>query len=205
MDAVRREEMRDEPRAVRAAKGSRRKPLKGMFWGIRKDHAAWNKDQINTMYCLQRSKLKSACAWRLKEAPRACYTAGVTSNCPERPQAELTSRISWALRSRLEPFKKLASILNERLTGVIRGMLDGRSNAYVEAMIGMLQQVKRAARGFRTAGYWSACRRSAGSSAGKGARARTNDRRIGGHGCRTAGHGPTFAAAHAEQQCAPER
>jgi hypothetical protein len=30
-------------------------------------------------------------------------------------------------------------------------MLDNRSNAYVEAMNGILQQVKRAARGFRTA------------------------------------------------------
>lgn len=29
-------------------------------------------------------------------------------------------------------------------------MLDGRSNAYVEAMNGMLQQTKAAARGFRT-------------------------------------------------------
>ena len=36
------------------------------------------------------------------------------------------------------------------MAGVVRGMLDGRSNAYVEAMNGMLQQVKRAARGFRT-------------------------------------------------------
>ena len=34
---------------------------------------------------------------------------------------------------------------------VVRGMLDNRSNAYVEAMNGLLQQVKRAARGFRTA------------------------------------------------------
>jgi transposase len=32
----------------------------------------------------------------------------------------------------------------------VRGMLDGRSNAYVEAMNGMLQQTKRAALGFRT-------------------------------------------------------
>ena len=37
------------------------------------------------------------------------------------------------------------------MPGVVRGMLDGRSNAYVEAMNGMLQQTKRAARGFRTA------------------------------------------------------
>ena len=33
---------------------------------------------------------------------------------------------------------------------VINGMLDKRSNAYVEAMNGLLQQAKRAARGFRT-------------------------------------------------------
>jgi transposase len=33
----------------------------------------------------------------------------------------------------------------------VRGMLDNRSNAFVEAMNGLLQQAKRAARGFRTA------------------------------------------------------
>ena len=59
--------------------------------------------------------------------------------------------ISWARRSRLEPFKKLASTLKQRIDGVVRGMLDNRSNAYVEAMNGLLQQAKRAARGFRTA------------------------------------------------------
>jgi hypothetical protein len=37
------------------------------------------------------------------------------------------------------------------LAGVVNGMLGKRTNAYVEAMNGLLQQVKRAARGFRTA------------------------------------------------------
>ena len=37
------------------------------------------------------------------------------------------------------------------MAGLVRGMLDNRSNAYVEAMNGLLQQAKRAARGFRTA------------------------------------------------------
>ena len=45
----------------------------------------------------------------------------------------------------------MANTLKQRLTGVVRGMLDNRSNAYVEAMNGLLQQAKRAARGFRTA------------------------------------------------------
>jgi transposase len=57
--------------------------------------------------------------------------------------------MSWARRSRLEPFKKLT--LREHLTGVARGMLDGRSTAYVEAMNGMLQQAKRVAHGCRSA------------------------------------------------------
>jgi transposase len=150
MDAVRRDEMREQPRVVRAAMGTERKAIKGMFWGMRKDHADWSVDQINTMYRLQRSNLKSARAWRLKEALRSSYATGVTSNCPAKAEAALRSWMSWARRSRLESFKKLATTLKERLGGVVRGMLDGRSNAYVEAMNGMLQQVKRAARGFRT-------------------------------------------------------
>ena len=48
-------------------------------------------------------------------------------------------------------FKKLANTLKQRLEGVLRGMLDNRSTAYVEAMDGLLQQAKRAVRGFRTA------------------------------------------------------
>lgn len=42
------------------------------------------------------------------------------------------------------------ALRSDRLAGVVRGMLDGRSDAHVEAMNGMLQQVKRAASGFHT-------------------------------------------------------
>ena len=58
--------------------------------------------------------------------------------------------MSWARRCRLEPFKKPAATIKDRFSAVVRGMLDHRSNAFVEAMNGMLQQAKRAARGFRT-------------------------------------------------------
>ncbi|WP_460786246.1 transposase, partial [Melaminivora jejuensis] len=53
--------------------------------------------------------------------------------------------------SRLKPFVRLAKTITEHFDGVVRAMLDNRSNAYVEAMNGLLLQVKRAARGFRTA------------------------------------------------------
>jgi len=59
--------------------------------------------------------------------------------------------LSWATRCRLEAFNKLAKTLKQHLDGVVRGMLDNRSNAYVEGMNSLLQQAKRAARGFRTA------------------------------------------------------
>jgi transposase len=150
MDAVRREEMQSQPRVVRAALGTDRKAIRGMVWGMRKDPSDWNKNQMNTMYYLQRSNLKSARAWRLKQGLREVYAQGVAGNCEETAKAALQGWISWARRCRLEPFKKLAMTIKKRLPGVVRGMLDGRSNAYVEAMNGLLQQTKTAARGFRT-------------------------------------------------------
>ena len=64
---------------------------------------------------------------------------------------DLKRWIGWARRSRLDPFKRLATTLKEHFDGVVRGTLDHRSNAFVEAMNGLLQQARRAARGFRTA------------------------------------------------------
>lgn len=150
MDAVRREEMQSRPRVVRAALGTDSKAVKGMMWSMRKDPSDWTPHQMNTMYHLQRSNLRSARAWRLKQALRDVYAQGVSGNCEETAKAALQDWISWARRCRLEPFKKLANTLKDRLPGVVRGMLDGRSNAYVEAMNGLLQQTKTAARGFRT-------------------------------------------------------
>ena len=85
-----------------------------------------------------------------KQALRDVYAQAVHSNDASHAEGLLKAWLSWAKRSRLEPFKRLAATLSERLPGVVRGMLDGRSNAYVEAMNGLLQQTKTAARGFRT-------------------------------------------------------
>ena len=71
-------------------------------------------------------------------------------NNSEQASADLAAWLSWARRCRLEPFKKLSITIKERFGAVVRGMTDHRSNAFVEAMNGLLQQAKRAARGFRT-------------------------------------------------------
>ena len=152
MDAVRLAEMRNEPGAVAQALGTDdRKTIKGLMWGMRKNPDGWSVKQTHAMHWLQHSDLKSARAWRLKMALREVYARAAASNDPQLARIELNAWLSWARRCRLEPFKKLAKTITARVDAVVRGMLDNRSNAYVEAMNGLLQQAKRAARGFRTA------------------------------------------------------
>lgn len=151
MDQVRRAEMACDGAAVREALGDNdRKSVKQLMWGMRRNPVSWTRHQGVAMYWLQRSTLKSARAWRLKMALREVYAAARQHNDHEQAATGLKAWLSWARRCRLEPFKKLAATLKERFDAVVRGMLDHRSNAYVEAMNGLLQQAKRAARGFRT-------------------------------------------------------
>ncbi|MBD3743420.1 MAG: ISL3 family transposase, partial [Stenotrophomonas sp.] len=107
MDAVRREEMRAQPAAVREALGDAdRKVLKGLMWGMRKNPGGWSKKQTEAMHWLQRSNLKSARAWRLKQALREVYAKAASSNCSEQAGEALRAWLSWARRCRLEPFKR---------------------------------------------------------------------------------------------------
>ena len=152
MDKVRQGEMRDEQAAVAQALGTAdRKTIKGLMWGMRKNPGAWTRAQTHAMHWLQQSSLKSARAWRLKMALREVYARAAASNDAQLARADLNAWLSWARRCRLEPFKTLAKTITERADAVVRGMTNNRSNAFVEAMNGLLQQAKRAARGFRTA------------------------------------------------------
>lgn len=152
MDAVRRQEAQDEPAAVqRALQAAGAKARRQLMWGMRKNPSGWSAVQWNAMHSLQRSGLKSARAWRMKMALREVYARARVHNDLELAGQDLKAWLSWAKRCRLEPMRQLATTLKSRFDGVVRGMLDHRSNAFVESMNGLLQQAKRAARGFRTA------------------------------------------------------
>lgn len=151
MDQVRRTEMTEDAPAVRSALGRNdSKATRQLMWSMRRNPSSWSPKQIDVMHWLQRSTLKSARAWRLKMALREVYARARAHNSLDQAGADLLAWLSWARRCRLEPFKKLATTLKDRFDAVVRGMLDHRSNAFVEAMNGLLQQAKRAARGFRT-------------------------------------------------------
>ena len=118
---------------------------------MRRNPSGWSTTQAEAMHWLQRANLKSARAWRLKMALREVYARARTHNDADKAAVDLGQWISWARRSRLESFKRLGATLKAHFDAVVRGMLDHRSNAFVEAMNGLMQQAKRAARGFRTA------------------------------------------------------
>ena len=86
---------------------------------------------------------------KVRQAEMRDEPEAVASNDPLAARVELNAWLSWARRCRLEPFKKLAKTIRERADAAVRGMTDNRSNTFVEAMNGLLQQAKRAARGFR--------------------------------------------------------
>lgn len=152
MDEVRSAEWKTESARVLDELGELSpKERRSILWGMRRNPASWSAVQLNAMHWLQRANLKSARAWRLKMALREVFAKARSHNQSELAAADLRAWLSWARRSRLDSFKRLATTLKTHFDAVVRGMLDNRSNAFVEAMNGLLQQAKRAARGFRTA------------------------------------------------------
>ena len=77
---------------------------------MRKDAARWTRAQFEAMHWLQRSNLKSARAWRLKQALRLVYSEARDSNSEAIALGALTKWMSWARRSRLEPFNLKISV-----------------------------------------------------------------------------------------------
>lgn len=99
------------------------------------------------MHWLQRSGLKTARAWRLKEALREIYG---TQRDPTTVEHDLRRWISWARRSRLTPFKTLGATIRTHLAGIVEHFRSGLSNGHVEAMNALIQAAKARAKGYAT-------------------------------------------------------
>jgi len=152
MDEVRSAEWKSDAARVRAELGElNTKERRSILWAMRRNPDSWSRVQTTAMHWLQRANLKAARAWRLKMALREVFAQARQHNRTDLAADGLKGWISWARRSRLDSFRRLGATLKTHFDAVVRGMLDNRSNAFVEAMNGLMQQAKRAARGFRTA------------------------------------------------------
>ena len=135
VDAVRRAEVREQP------------VLKYTRWVWLKDGWRWTQRQLQTFHTLSRTQLKTARAWRLKNALRELYAQAPPREIAE---AELKRWYSWARRCRLEPFKRLALTLKAHWAGILNAFESRLNNGGVEAINGLIQAAKARARGYRT-------------------------------------------------------
>ena len=138
VDRVRRE----ETRALAAAgdetlKGSRR------LWLYHPDHLP--AQHAPRFAELVAKALKTSRAWALKELAMEMW------ECRSRADALEIFRAwyAWAIRSRLEPIKRVARMIKDHLRGVLNAIVSGVTNARVEGLNTMIQDIKRSARGFR--------------------------------------------------------
>jgi transposase len=121
--------------------------LKGARWALLKSPRDWSLQQLTNMHWLQRSGLKAARAWRMKERYKEIHQQ---CRAGEDPVPLFRSWISWARRSRLEPFKRLGKTLKAHLPGILAAYRLAASNAVAENINSQIQAAIVRARGFQS-------------------------------------------------------
>jgi transposase len=100
---------------------------------------------------LQRLNLKVGRAWAIKEALRALWNY--------RQGAAVTRFFAqwygWAVRSRLEPVKKVAGMLKRHVDGVLRFVKHPITNGVAEGLNSKIMSIKRKAGGFRNPSHFT--------------------------------------------------
>ena len=94
---------------------------------------------------LKSANLKTARAWAIK-THAMCLWDYKTRGWARRGWQEW---YNWAIRSRLEPIKKVARMIKNHLDGIVTAVVTGATNARAEGFNTMIQKLKRDARGFR--------------------------------------------------------
>ena len=94
---------------------------------------------------LRESHLKTARAWAIKQTAMALW--GYTYVGAARRFFD--QWYSWAIRSRLDPIKKVARMMQERLENILTHLKERLTNAMAEGINSVIQWIKYTARGFR--------------------------------------------------------
>jgi transposase len=133
---------RKEHRALKAEGDER---LTGTKYHWLRNPASMNSEQRKEFTQLRQSDLKTARAWALKETGMALYNYLYE----KRARNHFRWWYNWAVRSRLEPMKKVASMMKRRFENIITYLTHPITNATSESINAKIQWVKYTARGFR--------------------------------------------------------
>ena len=106
------------------------------------------------MNWLPHTRLKTARAWRLKEALRDIYRA----RCDASQSAQALKKwLHWAQRCRLPAFKDLAKTIQQHWAGIVKAFdASILHTGYVEAVNSLLQAAKAKARGYGSTDHFVA-------------------------------------------------
>jgi len=131
---------------VRRAESRERPELKHSRYLWLKNERRLSVDQLTRLAQLTCLHLKTARAYRIRLAFQDMYDA------PSIDWGELIFKrwYGWAIRSRLEPMKKVARTLMQHRDGVLRWFDSKIANGLIEAINGLVQAAKAKARGYRS-------------------------------------------------------
>jgi transposase len=94
---------------------------------------------------LRESTLKTARAWAIKEFAMTLWSY-VSRTWAEKGWKRW---LAWAVRSRLEPVKKVAKTIKTHLWGILNAIVLNANNAGAESINGRIKLIKVRSRGFR--------------------------------------------------------
>ena len=140
LDEVRRDE-------VRAATEDERGALKKTRWALQK--SPWNLNGVETMKLARLSTVNRRIfrAYLLKDALAALLDRKQVNVAA----TKLDEWISWASRSRLAPFRRVARTIREHAAGILAYVRSRLSNGRTEGLNGKLRTLTRRAYGFHSA------------------------------------------------------
>ena len=138
VDQVRREEHRAlQSQDITVLKGTR------YTW-------LWNASSLSPqrrseLAALRKVAVKTGRAWAIKETGMDAWRY----RSERWARAALKKWYGWAIRSRLEPIKKVARMVKKHLDGIVNAIVHGITNARSEGINSRIQWIKYTARGFR--------------------------------------------------------
>jgi transposase len=121
-------------------------PLTGTKYLWLKNPQNWTQTQRQSFESLPRLGTKVARAWQLKELFKEFW---LCSDLLE-AQSFFGRWYSWAIRSRLKPIKEVAKTIKTHLHNLLTYFFHPISNAMTEGFNSKIQNLKHAARGFRS-------------------------------------------------------
>jgi transposase len=129
----------------RAGEAARAAALRGKRFTLLKGRRRRTPEDEAEIAALRKAGFKVGRAWLIKEAADriwACVSASEAA-------AEFRKWYSWAIRSRLDPIKRVARLMKNHLYGILRYAEQRYTNAKSEGVNSRIQLIKHRARGYR--------------------------------------------------------